>query len=169
MATPFNGHDDFGEVAEYTLSQTGKGVRDPSFIIRNGGSSWTGKDCDDNDRQIPESVINVQAGDLVAGAGGGLDLSGDPTMYAHPVAATGVTFDSQGGSPIGAQTVKLGGTASEPVAPTKDGFKFVRWTTNVAGIHSYDFNSEVTAPVTLYAQWAVAHKVTFDSTGDRRG
>lgn len=165
VATPFNGHDDFGEVAEYTLSQTGKGVRDPWFIIRNGGSSWTGKDCDDNDRQIPESVINVQAGDLAAGTAEFWILSGDPTVYAHPVAATGVTFDSQGGSPIGAQTVKLGGTASEPVAPTKDGFKFVRWTTDVAGIQPYDFNSEVTAPVTLYAQWAVAHKVTFDSTG----
>lgn len=165
VATPFNGHDDFGEVAEYTLSQTGKGVRDPWFIIRNGGSSWTGKDCDDNDRQIPESVINMSAGDLAAGTAEFWILSGDPTVYAHPVAATGVTFDSQGGSPIGAQTVELGGTASEPVAPTKDGFKFVRWTTDVAGIQPYDFNSEVTAPVTLYAQWAVAHKVTFDSTG----
>ena len=165
VATPFNGHDDFGEVAEYTLSQPGKGVRDPWFIIRNGGSSWTGKDCDDNDRQIPESVINVQAGNLAAGTAEFWILSGDPTVYAHPVAATGVTFDSQGGSPIGAQTVKLGGTASEPVAPTKDGFKFVRWTTDVAGIQPYDFNSGVTAPVTLYAQWAVAHKVTFDSTG----
>lgn len=165
VATPFNGHDDFGEVAEYTLSQTGKGVRAPWFIIRNGGSSWTGKDCDDNDRQIPESVINVSAGDLAAGTAEFWILSGDPTVYAHPVAATGVTFDSQAGSPIGAQTVELGGTASEPVAPTKDGFKFVRWTTDVAGIQPYDFNSEVTAPVTLYAQWAVAHKVTFDSTG----
>ena len=164
VATPFNEHDDFGEVAEYKLSQAGKGVRDPWFIIRNGGSSWTGKDCDDNDRQIPESVINVQAGDLAAGTAEFWILSGDPTVYAHPVAATGVTFDSQGGSPIGAQTVKLGGTASEPVARTKDGFKFGRWTTDVAGIQPYDFNSEVTAPVTLYAQWAVAHKVTFDST-----
>lgn len=107
----------------------------------------------------------MQAGDLAAGTAEFWILSGDPTVYAHPVAATGVIFDSQGGSPIGAQTVKLGGTASEPVAPTKDGFKFVRWTTDVAGIQPYDFNSEVTAPVTLYAQWAVAHKVTFDSTG----
>lgn len=102
VATPFNGHDDFGEVAEYKLLQAGKGVRDPWFIIRNGGSSWTGKDCDDNDRQIPESVINVQAGDLAAGTAEFWILSGDPTVYAHPVAATGVTFDSQGGSPIGA-------------------------------------------------------------------
>ena len=165
VATPFNEHDDFGEVAEYKLSQTGKGVRDPWFIIRNGGSSWTGKDCDDNDRQIPESVINVQAGDLAAGTAEFWILSGDPTVYAHPVAATGVTFDSQGGSPIGAQTVKLGGTANKPAAPTKDGFKFVRWTTDADGTQPYDFNSAVTAPVTLYAQWAVAHKVTFDSTG----
>ena len=165
MVTPFNGHDDFGEVAEYKLSQTGKGVRDPWFIIRNGGSSWTGKDCDDNDRQIPESVINVQAGNFAAGTAEFWILSGDPTVYAHPVAATGVTFDSQGGSPVGTQTVKLGGTANKPAAPTKDGFKFVRWTTDADGTQPYDFNSAVTAPVTLYAQWAVAHKVTFDSTG----
>lgn len=165
MATPFNGHDDFGEVAEYKLSQTGKGVRDPWFIIRNGGSSWTGKDCDDNDRQIPESVINVQAGNFAAGTAEFWILSGDPTVYAHPVAATGVTFDSQGGSPVGTQTVKLGGTANKPAAPTKDGFKFVHWTTDAAGTQPYDFNNAVTAPVTLYAQWAVAHKVTFDSTG----
>lgn len=136
MATPFNGHDDFGEVAEYTLSQTGKGVRDPWFIIRNGGSSWTGKDCDDNDRQIPESVINVQAGDLAAGTAEFWILSGDPTVYAHPVAATGVTFDSQGGSPIGAQTVKLGGTASEPVG-AYEGWLQVRALDHRRGRHPF--------------------------------
>lgn len=165
VATPFNEHDDFGEVAEYRLSQTGKGVRDPWFIIRNGGSSWTGKDCDDNDRQIPESVINVQAGDHDAGTAEFWILSGDPTVYAHPVAATGVTFDTRGGSSVGAQTVKVGGMASEPAAPTKDGYKFVGWATDADGTKLYSFDTPVTAPVTLYAQWAVAHKVTFDSTG----
>lgn len=165
VATPFNGHDDFGEVAEYKLSQTGKGVRDPWFIIRNGGSSWTGKDCDDNDRQIPESVINVQAGDLAAGTAEFWILSGDPTVYAHPVAATGVTFDTRGGSSVGAQTVKVGGMAREPAAPTKDGYKFVGWTTDADGTKPYSFDTPVNVPVTLYAQWAVAHKVTFDSTG----
>lgn len=165
VATPFNGHDDFGEVAEYTLSQTGKGVRDPWFIIRNGGSSWTGKDCDDNDRQIPESVINVSAGNPDAGTAEFWILSGDPTIYAHPVAATGVTFDTRGGSSVGAQTVKVGGMAREPAAPTKDGYKFVGWTTDAAGTKLYSFDTPVNVPVTLYAQWAVAHKVTFDSTG----
>lgn len=165
VATPFNGHDDFGEVAEYKLSQTGKGVRDPWFIIRNGGSSWTGKDCDDNDRQIPESVINVSAGNPNAGTAEFWILSGDPTIYAHPVAATGVTFDTQGGSSVGAQTVKVGGMASEPAAPTKDGYKFVRWTTDAAGTKPYSFGTPVNVPVTLYAQWAEAHKVTFDTTG----
>lgn len=165
VATPFNGHDDFGEVAEYKLSQLGKGVRDPWFIIRNGGSSWTGKDCDDNDRQIPESVINVSAGNLDAGTAEFWILSGDPTIYAHPVAATGVTFDTQGGSSVGAQTVKVGGMASEPAVPTRDGYKFVGWTTDANGTKSYSFDTPVNAPVTLYAQWAEAHKVTFDTTG----
>lgn len=165
VATPFNEHDDFGEVAEYKLSQTGKGVRDPWFIIRNGGSSWTGKDCDDNDRQIPESVINVQAGDLAAGTAEFWILSGDPTVYAHPVAATGVTFDTRGGSSVGAQTVKVGGMASKPAAPTKDGYKFVGWTTDADGTKPYSFDTPVNAPVTLYAKWAKAHKVTFDTTG----
>ena len=165
VAMPFNGHDDFGEVAEYKLSQTGKGVRDPWFIIRNGGSSWTGKDCDDNDRQIPESVINVPAGNPDEGTAEFWILSGDPTIYAHPVAATGVIFDTQGGSSVGAQTVKVGGTASEPDAPTKDGYRFVRWTTDPAGTTPYTFGTPVNAPVTLYAQWAEAHKVTFDTTG----
>ena len=165
VATPFNGHDDFGEVAEYKLSQTGKGVRDPWFIIRNGGSSWTGKDCDDNDRQIPESVINVSAGNPNEGTAEFWILSGDPTIYAHPVAATGVTFDTRGGSSVGAQTVKVGGMAREPAAPTKDGYKFVGWTTDAAGTKLYLFDTPVNVPVTLYAQWAVAHKVTFDSTG----
>lgn len=165
VATPFNGHDDFGEVAEYKLSQTGKGVRDPWFIIRNGGSSWTGKDCDDNDRQIPESVINVSAGNPNEGTAEFWILSGDPTIYAHPVAATGVTFDTRGGSSVGAQTVKVGGMAREPAAPTKDGYKFVGWTTDATGTKLYLFDTPVNVPVTLYAQWAVAHKVTFDSTG----
>ena len=110
-------------------------------------------------------MINVSAGNPNAGTAEFWILSGDPTIYAHPVAATGVTFDTQGGSSVGAQTVKVGGMASEPAAPTKDGYKFVHWTTDAAGTKPYSFGTPVNAPVTLYAQWAEAHKVTFDTTG----
>ena len=66
---------------------------------------------------------------------------------------------------MGAQTVKVGGMASKPAAPTKDGYKFVGWTTDAAGTKPYSFDTPVNAPVTLYAKWAKAHKVTFDTTG----
>ena len=161
----FTSHDEFGEVAEYTLSQTAKGVRNPWFIIRNGGSSWTGKDCDDNDREIPESVISMAAGNVENGVAEFWIVSGDPTIYTHPVNVTGVTFDTQGGSSVPAQAVAIGGTASVPETPTRDGYVFSKWTTDVAGEHEYDFATTVSAPITLYAQWTEAKTVTFDSQG----
>ena len=161
----FTSHDEFGEVAEYTLSQTAKGVRNPWFIIRNGGSSWTGKDCDDNDREIPESVISMTAGNVENGVAEFWIVSGDPTVYTHPVNVAGITFDTQGGSSVPAQAVAIGGTASVPETPTRDGYVFSRWTTDVAGEHEYDFATTVSAPITLYAQWTEAKTVTFDVQG----
>ncbi|MEQ6115674.1 InlB B-repeat-containing protein [Bifidobacterium pseudocatenulatum] len=161
----FTSHDEFGEVAEYTLSQTAKGVRNPWFIIRNGGSSWTGKDCDDNDREIPESVISMTAGNVENGVAEFWIVSGDPTVYTHPVNVAGITFDTQGGSSVPAQAVAIGGTASVPETPTRDGYVFSKWTTDVAGEHEYDFATTVSAPITLYAQWTEAKTVTFDVQG----
>ena len=161
----FTSHDEFGEVAEYTLSQTAKGVRNPWFIIRNGGSSWTGKDCDDNDREIPESVISMTAGNVENGVAEFWIVSGDPTVYTHPVNVAGITFDTQGGSSVPAQAVAIGGTASVPETPTRDGYVFSKWTADVAGEHEYDFATTVSAPITLYAQWTEAKTVTFDVQG----
>lgn len=161
----FTSHDEFGEVAEYTLSQTAKGVRNPWFIIRNGGSSWTGKDCDDNDREIPESVISMTAGNVENGVAEFWIVSGGPTVYTHPVNVAGITFDTQGGSSVPAQAVAIGGTASVPETPTRDGYVFSKWTTDVAGEHEYDFATTVSAPITLYAQWTEAKTVTFDVQG----
>lgn len=161
----FTSHDEFGEVAEYTLSQTAKGVRNPWFIIRNGGSSWTGKDCDDNDREIPESVISMTAGNVENGVAEFWIVSGDPTVYTHPVNVAGITFDPQGGSSVPAQAVAIGDTARVPETPTRDGYVFSKWTTDVAGEHEYDFATMVSAPITLYAQWTEAKTVTFDVQG----
>lgn len=161
----FTSHDEFGEVAEYTLSQTAKGVRNPWFIIRNGGSSWTGKDCDDNDREIPESVISMTAGNVENGVAEFWIVSGDPTVYTHPVNVAGITFDTQGGSSVPAQAVAIGGTASVPETPTRDGYVFSKWTTDVAGEHEYDFATTVSATITLYAQWTEVKTVTFDVQG----
>ena len=66
------------------------------------------------------------------------------------VATCTVTFDSDGGSGVAAQTVVFGGTATEPDAPAKDGYTFAGW---YLGGEAYTFTETVTAHITLIAQW----------------
>jgi len=76
-----------------------------------------------------------------------------------------VTFDSAEGTAVDAQTVADGAIATEPTAPTKDGFTFDGW---YNGEDKYDFTTPVTADITLTAKWvvkAVEYTVTFDSNG----
>ncbi len=67
------------------------------------------------------------------------------------VAPNTVTFNSNGGSDIAPQEVPNGGTATEPSAPTKAGYAFVKWQLSGA---DYDFSSPVTEDITLDAVWA---------------
>ena len=62
-----------------------------------------------------------------------------------------VTFDSDGGSSVDAQTVVEGGKVTEPTAPTKDGYTFDGW---FNGETKWDFdNNTVTGNITLTAKW----------------
>jgi len=67
-----------------------------------------------------------------------------------PVTTYTVTFDSDGGSEVAAQEVEEGETATEPEAPTKDGYTFGEW--QLDG-QAYDFSTAVTADITLTATW----------------
>ena len=63
-----------------------------------------------------------------------------------------VSFNTgEGGSAVVSQTVSEGNTASEPSAPTKAGYTFVKWQLSGA---DYDFSSPVTGNITLTAVWA---------------
>lgn len=62
-----------------------------------------------------------------------------------------VTFDSNGGSPVDAQTVANGGKAVEPNAPTQTGFNFDGW--YLATGAEFDFDTEITEDVRLIAKW----------------
>ena len=64
-----------------------------------------------------------------------------------------VTFNSNGGSSVPAQTVDNGYKATKPADPTKSGYTFGGWYTDSACTTAYDFNSAVTADLTLYAKW----------------
>lgn len=61
-----------------------------------------------------------------------------------------VTFDTDGGTTITAQTVEEGGKANKPEDPTKEGYNFVQWNN---GSTPYDFSVAVTADLTLKAVW----------------
>ena len=102
-------------------------------------------------------------------------VGGPLTLYADwiPNACPGyqVSFNSNGGSAVATQTVASGEMASEPAPPTRGCDVFAGWYTNPALTILYDFNTPVTAPITLYARWIPTacppgqHQVTFNSNG----
>ena len=103
------------------------------------------------------------------------DGSGDDKTKTDAKTFT-VTFDSDGGSDVDAQTVTENGKATKPADPTK------AWTgTLPAGLHTgmpdsdhfdgwqkdgaaYDFNAPVTADITLTAKWTAPNPTPIDLT-----
>ena len=72
-----------------------------------------------------------------------------------------VTFNANGhGTAPSAQTVNYGGKASKPADPTATGYTFGGWYTDSACTKAYNFNTAVTANVSLYAKWTVASTPT---------
>ncbi|WP_061960679.1 InlB B-repeat-containing protein [Demequina flava] len=94
---------------------------------------------------------------------------GRDTYYAHYVDAHIVTFDPQTGSSGDRfeSHVPLGGTASEPSAPSRAHHTFSGWHTNASAGTEWDFDATVTGDMTLWAQWApVDYSVTYAGEGD---
>jgi len=68
-----------------------------------------------------------------------------------------VTFDSDGGSAVTAQTVESGKTATKPADPTKEGYAFMGWTYKGS---PYDFSKPITENITLHARWGTEYNIT---------
>jgi len=65
-----------------------------------------------------------------------------------------VTYDSNGGSNVGQQSVLYGRTVSAPVNPVKAGYSFVGWyTDNNTFANAYNFSNAITGDITLYAKY----------------
>ena len=67
-----------------------------------------------------------------------------------------ITFNSNGGSDVGSKTVLSGNKVSKPADPTKEGYSFAAWYTNVDLTAEYNFDSPVFNNFTLYAKWEVS-------------
>lgn len=105
------------------------------------------------------------------------------TLYAKWTAESGtftVTFNSNGGSAVPSQTVKAGEKAVKPANPTKSGCTFSGWYSDSALTTQYNFNSAVTANITLYAKWTTSsggggyvppstYSITYDGNGNTAG
>ena len=105
---------------------------------------------------------------LAACGGGGGTHEGDHNTD-DPYESTGeyhtVTFDSQGGSEVEAQTVLDGDYARQPSRPEKAGSYFLHWSEEIEGERFIFTSRIITKDITLYAVWGEAYTVTFDTQG----
>ena len=78
-----------------------------------------------------------------------------------------VSFDVDGGSAVSNQSVAHDEKASAPTpAPTKAGYTFGGWYTDITYTDSYDFNNKITANTTIYAKWEpLNYTVNFEMNG----
>lgn len=83
-------------------------------------------------------------------------ISADTTLTAKwKIVAFTVTFDSDGGSEVAAQSVNRGEKVTKPDSPTKKGYTFDKWVIKDAeNVSAWDFDKDtVTSDITLYATW----------------
>lgn len=94
-------------------------------------------------------------------------ISSSLTLYAKWTRAyNDVVFDSKGGSSVTKQTVIIGGTATIPEQPTREGYTFAFWCTDSGATNEFDFTTPITEDTTLYARWVLnQYTVSFNSNG----
>ena len=88
------------------------------------------------------------------------------TIFAKWVLATAkVTFNSRNGSSVTPQYVAVGNKAEVPTPPTRSGYAFDKWYTDYACTTEFDFDTPITADITLYAGWKQTCNIIFNSNG----
>ncbi len=93
------------------------------------------------------------------------EFTTDDVLYAKWTINTfTVTYDSNEGSAVASETVNCGSAATEPNDPTLLGNRFDGWyTDDETFLEAFDFETPITANITLYAKWVLQVTVTFDS------
>ena len=76
-----------------------------------------------------------------------------PSSGGGSITSYTVTFDTQGGNSIGSVRVTRNNTVTKPAEPTKEGYTFEGWFTDIDCTEAYDFDTAVTKNITLYAKW----------------
>ncbi len=134
-----------GSAVKNQLVADGETVSKPANPSKSGcvfGGWYTEESCE-------------TAWDFVTGT-----VTGNLTLYAKwtpapppPVSKTYTVRFLDGDTEIASVTVREGDKAAPPEAPVKEGFRFEGWYTDREGTTPYDFETAVTADLTLYAKW----------------
>lgn len=80
-----------------------------------------------------------------------------------------VTFNSNGGSAVASQTVKKNDSAKQPADPTRSDYTFDGWFTAASGGTKFNFNTPITANLTLYAHWSSVGNSSSGSSSSSSG
>ena len=95
-------------------------------------------------------------------AGGRFTQSPGAQITGEVIGAYTVTFQSEGGSEVASQ-IRANTPAAQPDNPTKEGHTFIGW---YNGESEWDFETPVTADLTLTAKWQInQYTITFDTAG----
>jgi uncharacterized repeat protein (TIGR02543 family) len=101
------------------------------------------------------TITGSYASGLVAGSPQNLVGDGDGVITDSSWKAYIVNFNSNGGSAVNIQGVDPSTMAIAPTAPTRNGYEFLGWYSDVQLNKPYDFNVGITAHTTIYAKWFV--------------
>ncbi len=74
-------------------------------------------------------------------------------------------FNSLGGSDVPAQTVNVDNTIVKPEAPNKAGFDFGGWFKDEETQVPFDFETQLTEDIVIYARWISEYTVQFETFG----
>ena len=157
----------------YQNSTDGSNNGWPGKAMTNTGKTYNGKQIwsytypQTYDKAIFNNGSN-QTSDLTLGT------TNKGNMYDYPNSKwidytydVKVTFNANGhGTDPTAKTVLKGGKVTAPTAPTATGYTFGGWYKEANCTNAFNFNTAITADITLYAKWtANKYTVTLDNQG----
>ena len=119
--------------------------------------------------QFTGSVVNrgtitngTFGGEVTNESGRSFGVISGGTFNGEVIGAYTVTFQSEGGSEVASQ-IRANTPATQPDNPTKEGHTFIGW---YSGESEWDFETPVTADLTLTAKWQInRYTITFDTAG----
>lgn len=150
-------------VDKYTVTFEGEEIDIPAQTIIAGEKAQKPADPEREGYTFAGWLLGGEAYDFNAAVNGNITLTAawtEGTKFTVSFIGEGVAID--------AQTVNENGVATEPAAPTREGYRFVGW---LLDGEAYHFETPVTASITLVASWElIEYTVTFvDAEGNTIG